>query len=94
MHNTCHEGCELLFRGEKLPREGCNLDKIYSTYHTDTMVVQFIERIMVLCFVNRLILLKNTTFRKLDVFPSSGKILAAYNLWGPLERAVIVASRV
>jgi hypothetical protein len=31
--------------------------------------------------------LKNTTFRKLDLFPSSAKIMAALTLLGPLERA-------
>jgi hypothetical protein len=31
--------------------------------------------------------LKNTTFRKLDLFPSSGKIKVAPTLLGPLERA-------
>jgi len=31
--------------------------------------------------------LKNTTFRKLDLLPSSGKIMAAPTLLGPLERA-------
>jgi hypothetical protein len=30
---------------------------------------------------------KNTTFRKLDPFPSSGKIMVALALLGPLERA-------
>jgi hypothetical protein len=28
---------------------------------------------------------KNTTFQKLDLFPSSGKIMAARTLLGPLE---------
>jgi hypothetical protein len=32
---------------------------------------------------------KNTTFRKLDLFPSSGKIMGARTLLGPLERANI-----
>jgi hypothetical protein len=31
--------------------------------------------------------LKNATFRKLDLFPSSGKIMAVPTLLGPFERA-------
>jgi hypothetical protein len=40
---------------------------------------------MFLDFVHRLMFIKNTTFRKLDLFPSSGKIMAAPTLLGPLE---------
>jgi hypothetical protein len=41
---------------------------------------------MFLDFVHRLMFLKNTTFWKLDV-SSSGKMMAASTLLGPLERA-------
>jgi hypothetical protein len=39
------------------------------------LVTMAIER-MFLDFVHRLMFLKNTTFRELDLFPSSGKIMA------------------
>jgi hypothetical protein len=38
-------------------------------------------------FFHRLMFLKNITFRKLDLFPSSGKIMVVRTLLGPLERA-------
>jgi hypothetical protein len=44
---------------------------------------------MFLDFVHRLTFSKNTTFQKLDLFPSSGKTVAAPTLLGPLERAGI-----
>jgi hypothetical protein len=42
---------------------------------------------MLLDFVHRLLFLKKTTFRKLNLFPSSGKLMAAPTLLGPLEGA-------
>jgi hypothetical protein len=48
-----------------------------------------VERIMVFCFVHGPVLSQNTTFRKLDLFLSSGKIKMILTLLGPLERAVL-----
>jgi hypothetical protein len=45
-----------------------------------------IEGIMFLDFTHRLMCIKKTTFRKLDLFPSSGEIKVASALLGPLER--------
>jgi hypothetical protein len=42
---------------------------------------------MFLDFIYHLMFLKNTTFRKLDLFPSSGKIMGATTLLDPLETA-------
>jgi hypothetical protein len=42
---------------------------------------------MFLDFVHRLIFLRNAVFRKVDLFPSSGKMMGAPTLFGPLERA-------
>jgi hypothetical protein len=44
-----------------------------------------IERIMFLDFTHSLMFIKKTTFRKLDLFPSSGEIKVASALLGPLE---------
>jgi hypothetical protein len=37
-------------------------------------------------FVHRLMFLRNTTFRKLDMFPSSGKMMGAPTVLDTLER--------
>jgi hypothetical protein len=42
---------------------------------------------MLLDFVHRLVFSKTTTFPKLDLFPSSGKIMTTITMLGPLERA-------
>jgi hypothetical protein len=42
---------------------------------------------MFLGFVNGLMFLIRTTFRKLDLFPSSGEVMVAPTLLRPLERA-------
>jgi hypothetical protein len=48
-----------------------------------------LERIMFLDFVHRPVFSK-TAFRKLDLFPSSGKKNVAPTLLGPLERAGLI----
>jgi hypothetical protein len=44
---------------------------------------------MFLDFVHRLMISKNT-FRKLDLFPFSGKIMAVANLLGPLFTGPVI----
>jgi hypothetical protein len=47
------------------------------------------ERTMLLGFVHSLMFLKNTTFRELDLFPSSGTIMEAPTLLGHVQHQTV-----